>query len=382
MRVCIVYDCLFPWTIGGAERWYRNLAERLAADGHDVTYLTRLQWEPASAPQIPGVRVIAVSGTDELYGPDGTRRFGPPLRFGRGVLGHLWRHGRDYDVVHTASFPYFSLLAAGVARRRGGYRLLADWHEVWTGEYWRSYVGGLAGTVGLLVQRACARVDHVAFCFSRLHAGRLVAAGYAGEPIVLEGEYAGDLTPPVARSAAVPALVVVAGRQIAEKRVPAAVAGIAAARARGADVRAVIFGDGPEHALVRAEIERLGLADVIETPGFVDAAVIDEALRGALCLLHPSSREGYGMVVVEASAAGTPSIVVADADNAAVELVDEDVNGVIAPSATAEDLADALLAIHAGGDALRASTCAWFAANATRLSLGASLDVVAARYAE
>ena len=37
MRVCLVYDCLFPWTYGGAERWYRNLAERLAAEGHEVT---------------------------------------------------------------------------------------------------------------------------------------------------------------------------------------------------------------------------------------------------------------------------------------------------------------------------------------------------------
>ncbi|MEA2192962.1 MAG: hypothetical protein QOI73_3083, partial [Solirubrobacteraceae bacterium] len=40
MRILIVYDCLFPYTIGGGERWYRNLAERLVADGHEVTYLT------------------------------------------------------------------------------------------------------------------------------------------------------------------------------------------------------------------------------------------------------------------------------------------------------------------------------------------------------
>ena len=45
MRICIVYDCLFPYTVGGAERWYRNLAERLAAEGHEVTYLTLRQWE-------------------------------------------------------------------------------------------------------------------------------------------------------------------------------------------------------------------------------------------------------------------------------------------------------------------------------------------------
>src|SRR5215207_9062097 len=62
MRICIVYDCLFPWTYGGAERWYRNLAERLASEGHEVTYLTRLQWEPDDPPRLPGVRVIAVSG--------------------------------------------------------------------------------------------------------------------------------------------------------------------------------------------------------------------------------------------------------------------------------------------------------------------------------
>jgi len=28
MRICVVYDCLFPYTVGGGERWYRNLAER------------------------------------------------------------------------------------------------------------------------------------------------------------------------------------------------------------------------------------------------------------------------------------------------------------------------------------------------------------------
>ena len=27
-----MYDCLFPWTVGGAERWYRALAERLVTE--------------------------------------------------------------------------------------------------------------------------------------------------------------------------------------------------------------------------------------------------------------------------------------------------------------------------------------------------------------
>ena len=50
VRVCLVYDCLFPHTVGGAERWYRTLAERLAAAGHEVTYLTLRQWERGEEP--------------------------------------------------------------------------------------------------------------------------------------------------------------------------------------------------------------------------------------------------------------------------------------------------------------------------------------------
>jgi glycosyltransferase involved in cell wall biosynthesis len=379
MRICLVYDCLFPWTVGGAERWYRNLAERLAADGHEVTYLTRLQWPDDTPPAVPGVRVVAVSGRDELYGPDGNRRVAPPLRFGRGVLRHLWRHGGAYDVVHTASFPYFSLLAAGLARRRHRFGLVVDWHEVWTRRYWRDYLGRLGGAVGYAVQLACVRIPQRAFCFSRLHRDRLVAEGLREAPEILEGEYAGDLTPPEPNDA--DPVVVFAGRHIREKRAPAVPPAVAAARRAVPDLRGVVFGSGPEHDVVRRAIAEAGAASFVEAPGFVDHAVLQGALRTALCLVLPSSREGYGLVVVEASAAGTPSVVVAGEDNAAVELVRDGVNGVVAPSAEPEDLARAILRVHAEGRAMRERTCAWFAANAERLSLAGSLARVSAAYA-
>ncbi len=378
MRVCLAYDCLYPWTVGGAERWYRGLAERLAADGHEVTYLTRRQWPPDDAPAIPGVRVLAVSRADELYGADGNRRVGPPLRFGWGVLRHLVRRGRDYDVVHLASFPYFSVLAAAAARPRGRYRLVVDWFEVWSSDYWREYLGGVGGRVGHAVQRLCARVPQTALCFSRLHERRLVDEGLRGSHTVVGGLYAGGLTAPIAAPA--DPLIVFAGRQIREKHAPVVVAAIARARARGLDVRGAILGDGPERPLVLAAIAAHGLEGIVSAPGFVDAAEVDDAMRRALCLLHPSSREGYGLVVVEAAAHGTPAIVVAGPDNAAVELIEPEVNGLVAASLDPDALAGAIIAVHDAGIALRERTCAWFAQNAGRLSLEASLDAVAASY--
>jgi glycosyltransferase involved in cell wall biosynthesis len=378
VRVCIVYDCLYPYTVGGAEKWYRMLAERLAAAGHDVTYLTLRQWE-GGPPGVPGVRVVAVGPRMELYTASGRRRVLPPLRFGLGVLRHLARSGRRYDVVHTASFPYFSLLAAAALRRRSRFRIVVDWHEVWTRSYWREYLGPRAGVVGWWIQGRCLRVPQRAFCFSRLHERRLRELRLGGEVTRLEGEYAGSAEPPDAPAAARP-VVVYAGRHIPEKRVPALVPAIARARDEIPELGAELYGDGPERAAVLRAIGAAGLDGAVVAPGFVDESVLESARRTALCFVLPSSREGYGLVVVEAAARGVPSIVVAGPDNAATELVEEGVNGFVAPSAAEDDLARAIIAVHRGGPALRESTLDWFGRNAERLSLERSLETVLETY--
>lgn len=381
MRICLVYDCLYPWTVGGAERWLRNLAEALAADRHEVTYLTRRQWPDADPPRIPGVKVIAVSRQEPLYGPDGNRTIGEPLRFGWGVFLHLAQRRHYYDAVHTAAFPYFSLLAAAAALKGTRTRLVTDWYEVWSKAYWRRYLGGLRGFVGWTVQRLCTRVRQRAFVFSELHGRRLREEGFGGEPIKLGGLYMGEREAAAADvvSARVP-LVVFAGRHIPEKRVTAIPPAIAAVRNRVPGIRALILGDGPESGLVRKAIERAGVSDIVDAPGFVDAALVRDALVRASCLLLPSEREGYGLIIVEAAALGTPSVVVAGSDNAAIELIEDGVNGFVAPSATPESLADAIAAVHERGTRLRESTAEWFARNAQRLSLQASLRHVVQSY--
>jgi glycosyltransferase involved in cell wall biosynthesis len=378
MRICLVYDCLFPYTVGGAERWYRNLALRLAADGHEVTYVTLRQWPRGTAPDLPGVRVRAAGPRLGLYRRAGQRRILPPLVFGAGVLWHLLRHGRRYDVVHTASFPYFSLLAAAPAARLHGFRLVVDWHELWSRSYWRDYLGGLGGRVGWAVQALCLRVPQRAFCFARLTAERLRAEGVHGDVTVLEGEYAGSLE----GSTPLPAepVVVFAGRHIPEKRAPAVVPAVGLARERVPELRGRVLGDGPERGAVLAAIAEHGLAGIVEAPGFVDTEVVEHDLARALCMVLPSSREGYGLVVVEASACGTPSIVVRGEDNAATELVEDGVNGFVVESSGPGDLAEAIVRVHEAGGALRTSTSEWFARNARRLSLDSSLDRVAESY--
>jgi glycosyltransferase involved in cell wall biosynthesis len=377
-RICLVYDCLYPYTVGGAERWYRNLASRLAAEGHEVTYLTRRQWEDGAEPDIAGVRVLAVSPQMGLY-VRGRRRILPPLLFGLGTLWHLLRSGRRYDVVHMAAFPYFSVLAAAAARPRGGYRLVVDWHELWSRAYWVEYLGVVRGRIGWWVQRLCLRAPQRAFCFSRLYERRLHESGLQGVT-VLGGEYAGELAAPSPRPA--DPVVVFAGRHIPDKRVDALLPALVRARLEIPELRCEILGDGPERPELLAAIDAQGLGEFVSAPGFVDGDEVGRTIERALCVILPSRREGYGLVVVEAAAKGTPAIVVESPDNAATELVDEGENGVIAASASSEDLAAAIVRVHRAGYPLRESTAAWFVRNMHRLSLERSLATVSATYAD
>jgi glycosyltransferase involved in cell wall biosynthesis len=284
----------------------------------------------------------------------------------------LLLRGRRYDVVHTCSFPYFSLLAAAALRRR----LFVDWFEVWTRNYWREYLGW-AGRLGWLVQQRCIRVRQRAFCFSALHERRLREEGFSGEITRLRGLYAGG---PEAGRAERDEVVVFAGRHIPEKRVPAIPPAIARARETLPSLRAELYGDGPDRERVLRSIDELGLDGAVEAPGFVEPQWVQDAFSRALCLVLPSRREGYGLVVVEAAARATPTVVVAGDDNAAAELVSDGENGFVATSAEPDELGAAILRVHEAGPALREATARWFAQNSEQLSLEGSLEKVLEAY--
>lgn len=377
MRICFIYDCLFPWTVGGGERWYRNLAERLASAGHEITYLTLRQWDAGEEPAIAGVNVVAVGPRMNLY-RGGKRRVLPPLCFGAGVLWHLIRHRRSYDQLHMASFPFFSLLAAAAVRPFAGYSIAVDWFEVWSRSYWTDYLGRAGGRIGWIIQKLCARVPQHAYCFSRLHGERLKELGLRRSPTLLKGLYEGEEGSPLT-AGSTPTLVY-AGRLIPEKRVELFIEALPAVIAQEPRARAVVFGAGPERERLEARIAELELEDFVSMRGFVQTAEVEDAMRRATVVVQPSAREGYGLVVVEAAARGVPVVVAPGDDNAAVELVENGRNGFVAATADPCGVADAILACLRRGDELRASTRSWYARNKDRLSLRQSQQVIESQY--
>ena len=243
--------------------------------------------------------------------------------------------------------PLFPAALRGPHAAAPGFALVVDWFEVWSSSYWRDYLGGIRGRIGALVQRLCALIPQRAFCFSEMHAERLREEGLRGPLTVLRGLYAGPherITPRPADP-----VVLFAARLIPEKQASLGVAAMALAARRIEGLRGEFLGDGPDRGALEAAIAEHGLEGIVSAPGFADAQTVDAEMRRALCMLLPSRREGYGMVVVEAAARGTPSVVVAGEDNAATELIVEGVNGTIAERADAEVVAEAIARVHAAG---------------------------------
>jgi glycosyltransferase involved in cell wall biosynthesis len=381
LRVCIVYDCLFPWTTGGAERWYRELAEYLPAAGANVRYLTRLQWSEANAPEIPGVEVVVVAPESELYEADGTRKVLPPLRFGLGVFLWFVRRRREVDVVQLANFPFFSLIAARLALVGSGAEIYVDWLEIWPRRFWVGYAGHGAGELGFIIQWLCIRLTQHALVFFSPAGARLRQEGYKRDVTTLAG-----LLPRIpletraftARSATPSALFV--GRLIQDKGVRLLPEMVRLALLGRPDFRLIVVGTGPEADLMTSLFAELGVSGSVDQLGFVSDEELERLRAEASCTVIASTREGYGISAVESLASGTPIVVASNPQNLAVHHVVEGVNGfVVEPSAAG--LARGVALAIAGGEDLRISTRKWFTENAPFMTVDNSLREVVALYA-
>jgi glycosyltransferase involved in cell wall biosynthesis len=376
MRIALVYDRLFPQNIGGLERYYDALARGLAAS-NTVSYVTQ-GVEEADPPDLDPrpYLVVTVAPPSSYYSSRGNRRIWPTLRFGLGVFVHLLRHSSSYDVVHCASFPFFSVIAARLAfcLRRRRPRLVVDWLEVWTLDYWIAYTGHLSGRIGYAIQQLCMRAPDLGLTYSALHEARLgshrkpvlrltgLATEAPAEPIATAEPRDGDPR------------VVFAGRHIPEKQAALIPEVIQQARRSNGAIRCTIIGDGPERAAVARAIDERELDSVVRAPGFVSDAELNRALQSAACLLLPSLREGYGLIVIEAAAYGTPCVTIDAPDNAAKELIEAGVNGYVADRSTADGIAAAVVQVLEDGGGLRASTRQWYRDHWHELSVGSSVE--------
>lgn len=373
-RIAIAYDCLFPHSTGGGERVYRSYAEHLQHRGIDVDYFTTRQWPADEAPAQDAFTVIPVTGALRLYDEKGVRRTSAALAYAWGLFRFLLRRRREYRAIIVSGLPILNVFAARAALAGSGTRIVVDYLEVWGRAQWIEYAGRVTGTVAWALQRIAVRLTPIATCHSQLTATQLQREGLRGRLAISPGLIDGDSPNRFSPEAASPPYAVYAGRHIPDKRVEVIPAAIAAAREQIPDLRLVVLGSGPSTSAVDDAITAVNGEAWTEREGFVSQERLDEIMAGAALLVNPSRREGYGLVVVEASAHGTPVVLVSDPGNAATELIEAGVNGYIADSTSPSDLGDTIVRAVRGGTTLRRSARSWYESAITTRTVARTVD--------
>jgi glycosyltransferase involved in cell wall biosynthesis len=139
-------------------------------------------------------------------------------------------------------------------------------------------------------------------------------------------------------------------------------------------VRLLCFGQGPLAARLERLVATLGLAPHVRFVGFREDFA--ELLPGFDVLVHPAAREGLGLAVLEAMAAGVP--VVATAVGGIVDALNDGVEGLLVPAGDGPGFAAAVERLIASpAERLRMG-----AAGRARVDSEFSIGRMADRYAE
>ena len=108
------------------------------------------------------------------------------------------------------------------------------------------------------------------------------------------------------------------------------------------DLRLVLVGHGPLREELHRRCRKLELTEVVEFAGFVDDAELPDMYRAAdLAVVPTAALEGFGLVILEALACGTP--VIATPVGGIPEILTGLDRKLMSASTSASDLADTLL---------------------------------------
>jgi glycosyltransferase involved in cell wall biosynthesis len=330
LRVAIVSDALYPWHKGGKEVRYLNLLSHLPDHEMDVVVYSMKWWDevpPSVFTPYGSLTYSAICPRVPMY--RGTRRsIVQALVFAASTLRLLTR---DFDVIEADHMPYLQLLPLRIVAWLKRVPLVITWNEVWGKNGWRSYIGRM-GVAAALVERVCIKLPDSIVAISAGTAEKLVNLGANRQRIsvVPNALDLDQLLATVAQPSA-PELLFV-GRLIEHKHADLAIEAIRILSMRGLDLHLGIVGVGPEESRLRAQVSELNLESRVSFYSTIDSQRdLWSLMRGSRVLLAPSIREGFGLVVAESLALGTPVVCAVHSENESSKLIGTDTGSLVAP---------------------------------------------------
>ena len=294
----------------GIERHTGELAGALAREGAEVTVLTTF-WNGGEEHETwKGIEILRVPDTGWKWGKAGRLLNAHVHSFGRNLLRHSDRLKR-MDAIHS-----FVGLSRGKDLAALGVPLFSSFPHRDKPERLHDALGQYRD---FRTERRFFPLASAVFAGS-LEARRVLIDEYRLDPsrvhVVPLGVNGDVFTPPEKGRPGVPwderpqgLRLLYIGPLIRRKGLYTLIEALPVVARSSIPFRLSMVGRGPEEASLRALAGRLGVADRIDFAGFVAEPELVRWYQNADIFIFPSTREGFGLVLVEAMACGLPIVV-------------------------------------------------------------------------
>lgn len=333
-----------PLVTGGLAAHVDGISRAMARAGHEVVVLTR--WHP-DAPDdavVEGVRVVRAHDDLPWTPPEDVYAKAISANHHLARLANRLGSWRP-EVVHA--HDWLSAWAGDALKDRFSAPFVATIHATERGRHQGHLPNRMSEAINAAEWWLCYQARMVVCCswfmVDEVHRSfevpreklRMVPNGVDREP------WRPD--PSTAPASDQPPTIVSWGRLTYEKGFQSLVQAMSRIHERHRDARCVIVGRGPYADDLRRLAEHAGVAQVVELPGFLPDDSLKRLLNGATCAVIPSFYEPFGIVALEALAAGAP--LVAAASGGLREVLDGTGAGLLYPPGDHHALADAVLSL-------------------------------------
>jgi glycosyltransferase involved in cell wall biosynthesis len=338
LKIAIVCDAIYPYSNGGNEKRTYEIYTRLAKRGHKVTIYCMKWWEGADTRADEGVQIKAISPYFPLYS-DSKRSIKEALLFSLHCLKLV---KEDFDILDVNHIPHLVLFSTKLVALLKRKKLYVVWHEVWGTSYWIKYMGP-SGILAALIEKITSMLPDTFTAVSEHTATELTTKLKVSRhkiTVVPNGVSIADLediAPATLRSD-----VIFVGRLLSHKNTDVLIESIALLKTKYPKIKCIIVGKGPEKNNLIELVQENDLLENVEFIEFIeDQKQLYSLMKASRVFAFPSTREGFGIVVLEANGCGLPVITTDHHQNAARYLIEEGLNGKII-SLSKENLANTI----------------------------------------
>jgi len=272
---------------GGAEVYVHEILRALVARGHSATLFSSRFPGSSEREAIDGIEHIRFGGRYSMYAT-------AALCYRKHIRGRF-----DVIVESVNGVPFFTPLFANEP-------IIPLIHQL-TRENWYSALPFPVAFAGYHMEDAMLRIyrRNPSVAPSPSTKSDLEKLGFHDVRIIYG---AAQVERPAGITKESAPTLIYLGRLTKSKRVDHALRAFSSLRKKMPGAVMWVAGSGPEEARLRALAQELGIAPSVSFFGKVSEGRKAELLSRAHIMLFPAVREGWGLVVLEANACGTPAI--------------------------------------------------------------------------